>query len=272
MTSKERLKYYFRYFLGAGRKLCLLLADASQIRGSVVVTRKSSSRSYVLAVPKEMLGDNRGGAFGIVLVGLSVSIAALLVFVNMVDFALYSYRRNLISKALDNAVSAAVQEIDVERSSLGLAEGFDEQGNISLDNIVLNEERADNAFYSTFKHNTGLERADMEARTMTAVVAPVKEGLQYKLRSKAGEHEGGPVEPVKLEEVLNQRINILWPSTNPEADKHIIYVNGNPRTNEFKKRPYYLVFIRDYQIDGLFRRRTATFVGFKGAKVERKDK
>ena len=54
-----------------------------------------------------------------------------------------------------------------------------------------------------------------------------------------------------------------------EKDGHTVYVNGNIRTNEFIKRPYYMVFIRNYPINGLFSKKTATFICFKGGKVDR---
>lgn len=219
---------------------------------------------------KGLWEDNRGGAFGVVILGLAISIAALLVLVNAVDFALYSYKRGLISKAIDYGVSAAVQEIDVAASKEGLAEGFDENGNLSMDNIFLHETRADNAFFSTFKENAGLDRSEISTHTLIAIVNPLDAGMSYKIKFNAEKREGIVTEPSALEGILNANVSSFWNTADPEADKHVIYVNGNTKTTQFKKRPYYLVFIKDYEIDGLFRKRTATFVGFKGAKVERK--
>ncbi len=214
-------------------------------------------------------GNMKGGAFSILIIGLAVSFAALLILLNAADFAVYAYKRNIISTALDYGVSAAIQEIDEVRSRAGLSEGFDANGNMSMDNIFIHEQRADQAFYDTFRQNSGISKGTMENHIMIAVANPITSGLNYIVKRKASRIEGNVNGPQKLQEILNNQINSFWNSGALEADRHVIYVNGNLKTNEFEKRPYYMVFIRDYQIDGLFRRRTATFVGFKGAKVQR---
>lgn len=99
---------------------------------------------------------------------------------------------------------------------------------------------------------------------------PQLQALIILLKKENDRHEGFVVSPDRLEEAINNAIDILWNTSNPQSDSHLIYVNGNLSTNEFKRTPYYLVFIKDYQIDGLFRKRTATFVGFAGAKLERR--
>lgn len=215
--------------------------------------------------------ENKGGAFSIVIIGIAITVTALLMLVNSIDFAMYSHKRNIISRAVDYAVSAAVQEIDYERSGYGLARGFDGRGNISLNNTFLHEQRADNAFFSTFESNTGISRDYLKSSMVIAIVNPVDTGVDYIIKTNTGRYTGITEDPAMLEQLLNDRINEYWATEDPEADKHIIFVNGNPSVTGFKKRPYYIVFIRDYRIDGLFRRRTATFVGFKGAKVERKN-
>ena len=217
-----------------------------------------------------LLEDCRGSAFDVVLLGIAISIAAILIFVNSVDFALYSYKRSRISKAIDYGVSAAVQEIDQEKSRDGLAEGFDAHGNISLERVYLHEERADNAFFSTFKNNTGIDRSQIQSRILVALVHPTNLGLDCKIKWGTESKEETVRVPTEVEGLLNTRINEFWNPADPEADRHLIYVNGNFKTNPFGKKPYYLVFLKDYPIEGLFRKRTATFVGFKGAKVDRK--
>jgi hypothetical protein len=48
-----------------------------------------------------------------------------------------------------------------------------------------------------------------------------------------------------------------------------VKVNGNLQANQIKKRPYFIVLIKDLEIDGIFTKRTTTFVSFAGSKVER---
>lgn len=221
---------------------------------------------------RAVLKDCRGGAFGILLLGIVLSMAAILILVNSIDFALYSYKRNLISKAIDYGVSAAVQEIDAVKSEDGLSESFDEQGKILLDHIYIHEGRADNAFFNTFENNTGIGRLQIQSHILLTIANPTDTGLTCKIKWGTLVYEEILRTPAELEGVVNSRINEFWNPVDIEADKHLVYVNGNPKTNSFGKKPYYLVFIKEYPIQGLFRRRTATFVSFKGAKVDRRSK
>ncbi len=207
----------------------------------------------------------------VILTGISVMLVLILVFVNIGDYALYSSKRNLIARGIDHSVCAAIQEVDLDLSRIGLSEGFDpETGKILVNDIRLNEETAENAFFSTLAANTSVNRTDINANILIAYVWPSTAGINYLIKKENDRHEGFVVSPDRLEETINNAIDIMWDRSNPQSDSHLIYVNGNPSTNEFKRTPYFLVFIKDYQIDGLFSKRTATFVGFAGAKLERR--
>lgn len=208
---------------------------------------------------------------GIILLGITVMLLILLVFVNIADYALYSTKRNMISKGIDYGVCAAIQEVGGLESEIGLAAGFDEAtGKAMTDNIVLNETNADNAFYTTLQSNTGIPRERIKGNTLTVIVNPTDSALDYIIKKDTQRFEGSVSSPSGLEAVINNAINQCWDNTDPLNDRQVIYVNRNLKTNQFKKSPYYIVFIKNYEIDGLFKKRTATFVDFAGAKIERK--
>lgn len=235
---------------------------------STTVPKPSAGWSMSL---KSFFGGQKGSGLTVVFLGLSGILLVALVFISIADYALYSAKRNMISRAIDYAVCAAIQEIDSIESADGLASGFDEiTGKLLVNGIVLNETHSDNAFFSTLQANTGIMRGAISGNTLIVTVSPNMAGLEYILRKGQQRLEGSVASPVQLETVINNAIEQFWMGTDPEQDSHIIYVNGNLNTNQFMKVPYYMVFIKDYQINGLFRKRTATFVGFAGAKIERR--
>lgn len=225
---------------------------------------------------RAVLKNYKGGAFGTILLTIAIILLVFFIFINAVDYALFTFKRNIIGRGIDYSVSAAVQEIDEEVSAEGLSEGCDEAtGIVSVDNISLDEEAADNAFYGTLLANTGIQRASIEGHMLVVTTSASSGYLYYNVRAggpgSSGElsETGSLSNPGELEGKINNAIDGFWGSIGP--DSHIIYVNGNPDTNEFKFRPYYIVIIKNYQIDSLFRKREATFVAFKGAKIERAD-
>lgn len=205
-----------------------------------------------------------------ILTGIAVILALIIVFASIADYALYSTRRNLIARGIDYAVCASIQEIDVSQSTEGLSEGYDPKtGKVLSDNILLDESTADNAFFETLEANTGILRSDIAMDTLITYISPSDTGINYIIKKDSQRVEGFATSPDKLETAINNTINVFWDTSIPESDRHTIYVHGNPSTNEFKKVPYFLVFIKNHQINGLFTKRTATFIGFAGAKLER---
>lgn len=220
---------------------------------------------------KFFIGSQKGSGLAVVFLGLSAILLILLVFLSIADYALYSTKRNIISDGIDYAVCAAIQEIDRTESEDGLASGFNETtGKMLVEGIVLNEASSDNAFFSTLQINTGISRKTISSNTMIVTVSPNAAGMDYIIRKGQQRLEGSVTSPDQLEPAINNAVKQFWGGTDPEQDNHIIYVNGNLKTNQFKKVPYYMVFVKDYQIDGLFKKRTATFVGLAGAKIERR--
>lgn len=218
-----------------------------------------------------ILAGNAGGGLAITLLSLMVMLLILIVVVNVTDYALYSFKRNMIGKAVDYSVCAAVQEIDWARSEEGLSQGYDAAtGSISYDGIYIDETAADNAFFSTLQSNTGIRRDYIESKALIVIMNPISTGIEYIIKKDGARAEGTISDPGEIEGIINAIYSESGDTSGFETDGQEIYVNGNPDTNEFKKRPYYMAFIKNYEIDGLFRRRTATYVGFAGAKMERK--
>lgn len=226
----------------------------------------------VLNTSRKLCFDSqKGSGLAVVFLGLSAILLILLVFSSIADYALYSIKRNIISRGIDYAVCAAIQEIDRTESEDGLASGFDETtGKMLVDGIILNEASSDNAFFTTLQINTGINRETISSNTMIVTVSPNTAGMDYIIRKGQQRLEGSVTSPDQLEPIINNGVGQFWGGTDSEENSHIIYVNGNPETNQFKKVPYYMVFIKDYQIDGLFKKRTATFVGLASAKIERR--
>lgn len=215
--------------------------------------------------------SNKGSGLSTILLSLSGIVIVVLILFNISDYSLYSYRKASISKALDYSVAAAIQETDINSSRVGLANGFDDTtGNINTDNIFINESVADNAFYSTFQNNCGISMATIIPYVMTVIVNPTSIGLNYIIKAPIKRSTGSVLNPSDLEGIINSNINNFYGTSGP--DNNLIYVNGNLKTCQFNKRPYYMVFIKNFEIDGLFKKRNTTFISFKGANIERKKK
>lgn len=214
-----------------------------------------------------MIKNNKGGGFGAIFMGLASILVCFTVFMNMVDYSLYTYKRNAVSRAMDYAVTAAVQQIDRDTSSEGIAEGFTEDtGEKLLDDIEINLDMAVNTFYSVFYKNLTIDNVDINNNLMLCATS-VKDGrLKYSV--KAGEiliKEGFLETPMLVENMMNDAVNQYWPSVGNDR----IYVNGNSKTNEIEKGTYLFAFIRDLKIKGLYSKRQISLSSFAGAKIER---
>lgn len=217
------------------------------------------------------LAKQKGSGLAVIYVGLTVTLLILLVFLSVADYALYSAKRNAICRGIDYAVCAAVQEIDMVESEDGLASGFDEMtGKALVNDIKINELKSDSAFFSTLKTNIGESWDMVRGQTLIITSSPNISGLDYFIRKGQQHFDGTVSSSEQLQTAINNAINQCWNNYEPLRDSQVIYVNGNPQTNPFKNVPYYMVFIKDFQINGLLKKRTATFVGFAGAKIDRR--
>lgn len=217
------------------------------------------------AESKRIIKDRSGGAFSVLIMGLAGIMLLTIVFLSIIDVSLYSYKKRIIAAGIDYGVSAAIQEINMERSREGLSKAFSEDGKTSLRGVYLDEAKADKAFASTVSENLDVSTAEIENKMVRIIATPLSGSIYYSIMDKNGQTTGNLPAMDDIQNLLNTRMGSLG----SEVDKHTVYVNGNPSTNAFEERPYYMVFIRDYEIDGLFSNRKATFICFKGAKIFR---
>jgi len=214
---------------------------------------------------KRIISDIDGGAMSVIIMGIAGFFVAILIFLSIADISIYSYKKRLIGVALDYAVSAAVQEIDTEKSRDGIARAFSNDGKVSMTGVYFNEAKADKAFESTITDNINIDLKSMNNKLIRVMVSPETDGIYYSMRD-INKTEAGHSENIdQIESILNNRMNSLGNT----VDNHKVFVNGNAASNSFEKRPYYMVFIRDYEIDGLISHRKATFICFKAAKIYR---
>lgn len=214
------------------------------------------------------MGSENGGALGVVFFSMAIIFIISLLVLNIADYSLYSYKKKCIASAIDFSVSAAVQENNVELSRKGYAAGIDEAtGKPSTDNITIEKDIAERAFFSTLEANVGIKRADVIADTMIIIINPTSTSMNYIINNDTKDISGSVTEPSSLESIINTNSIQFWNSSLPDSE--LVYVNGNPKTNEFNKKPYYMVFIKNFEIDGLFKKRVATFISFKGSNIER---
>ncbi len=213
--------------------------------------------------------SNRGGGLGVLFIGLAVTLLVLMVFVCIADYAVYTYKRNNISKAMDYAVTAAVQEINKDKSLEGLAEGFDENtGTRFTDGIEIDVDKAEITFLSVFDSNCSLELTDIRENLLICATSVGGEKVNYKIKTPTGEVLDGMVdEPYLIEDKINQAAVNRWPDSHEDISR--ISINGNPKTNMVERGTYLFAYIKGIKINGIFTERKLALSCFGGAKLER---
>lgn len=206
---------------------------------------------------------------GVLFIGLTVTFLVLFVFINIADYAVYTYKKNTISKALDYAVTAAVQEIDGSKSLQGLAEGFDEStGKRLSDGVEIDIDRAEKTFLSVFNSNCNQEETDICDNLLICVTSAKGEGVNYKIKTPSGDTVDGTVnEPYLIEDRINNATECYWPDSADDSGK--ISINGNPKTNMIERGTYVFAYIKSIRITGIFTERKLTLSCFGGAKLDR---
>ena len=206
-----------------------------------------------------------GGGLGIVFISLGAILLAFTILINIADYSILTYKRNAISKAMDYAVNAAVQELNINQSVKGLADGFAEDtGNRSLDGVKIDIDRAQETFLMVFYENYNFS---IDAKLLLCATHTIEQNLKYIIKAGNGQiNQGGLESPELLESRIIQAINQYW--TNSE-DTSQVYINGNEKTNIIEKGIYLFAFIKDIRIKGLYSQRTTNLSSFAGARVER---
>ncbi|EPR14340.1 hypothetical protein L323_00630 [Ruminiclostridium papyrosolvens C7] len=206
---------------------------------------------------------------GVLFIGMAVTFLVLFVFVSVADYAVYTYKRNSISKAMDYAVTAAVQDINKYKSLEGLSEGFNENtGTKITDGIEIDIDRAETTFLSVFESNSNHEQTDIKGNLLICATSVSGENVNYKIKTSSGEVSDGTVEdPYLIEDRINDTAKSCWPDS--YEDNSRISINGNPKTNMVEKGTYLFAYIKGIRITGIFTQRKLALSCFGGAKLER---
>lgn len=209
-----------------------------------------------------------GGGLGIVFIGLGAILLAFTILINIADYSILTYKRNAISKAMDYAVNAAVQELNINQSIFGLAEGFAEgTGSRSLDGVKLDIDRAQETFLMVFYQNYNSSNFSIDDKLLLCATHTIEQNLKYIMKAGNGQiYEGNLENPEFLESRINQAINQYLINS---EDTSQVYLNGNEKTNIIEKGVYLFAFIKDIRIKGLYSQRTTSLSSFAGARVER---
>ncbi|PYG89141.1 hypothetical protein LY28_00964 [Ruminiclostridium sufflavum DSM 19573] len=217
-----------------------------------------------------VLDSKTGGGFGVIFIGLGATFLAFIILINIADYSLFTYKRNLVSKAMDYAVNAAVQEVDLNESSAGLAEGFYENtGNKRMDGIKINMAKARKIFLSTFYQNCNLTEYKIDSDLLLCTTYAFNKKLNYTITAGDEQIGLGSIEsPELLENKINQAISSYWIASEENSR---VYINGNPKTNMIEKGTYLFAFIKDINIKGIYSKRSICLSSFAGAKADRAD-
>lgn len=210
--------------------------------------------------------NEEGGGLGTLFIGLSVILLILMIFINIADYSLYTYKRNEVSKAMDYAVTAASQQIKAEHLE-EMSKGFsDTSGKKLLEGVEINMSTASAAFNEIFYRNVSLSSININNNLLLCSTTLTNGSLKYTIHANGSTFEQGEIkEPSELENIINTALSCLW----PDSDKTGIYINGNPRTNMVERGIYLFAVISDIEIKGLISKRKISLSSFAGAKLER---
>lgn len=213
-----------------------------------------------------------GGGIGIIFIGMMGVIIIFIVFFNIADYSMFAYKKDVISKSVDYAVCAAIQELNVSESILGLSQGYDEDGIISTKQVKIDTHRAMKVFIDTLKSNSGLSDESIMDSVIACTTYAHASGMNYELCvfNDTGQSKitTGYVDlPAQLEGVINVAAQDL--RIGNAINGSLVYVNGNPNTNLFENGSYFLAYVKGVRIRGLKSDRYIDFAGFAGSKVYR---
>lgn len=216
---------------------------------------------------KHSLLSEKGGGLGVVFIGLAIIVVVLLIFINIADYSIYTYKRNALTKAMDYAVTAAAQEIDIESSLTGISNGFSENsGESLLDGVEININQARDVFQNMFYKNISISDFNINDRLLICTTVAKNSRLKYKILTGENPLIQGTVDvPSEMEECINDSVEEIW----TEENSANIFVIGNPATNQIEKGTYLLAVVNNMEINGLISKRKVSLSCFAGAKVER---
>jgi Flp pilus assembly protein TadG len=215
----------------------------------------------------KFIKNEAGSGMGTLFTGLAVILMISAIFLNLADYSIYTYKRNEISKALDYAVTAASQQIDTSRSIDGISNGFsDATGTKLLDNVQINIDEAAKTFLTVFYNN--FKVSDFNINNNLLLCTTVSDNGKLKFTIKVENRplvQGELNDSLQLEGKINKVLLECW----PDSGAGEIYVDGNPKTNNFEKGTYILAVLKDLEVKGLFSDRKISLTSFAGAKLIR---
>ncbi len=208
-----------------------------------------------------------GGGLGVLFTGLSIILAALIVFVNVADYSIYTCKRNTLVKAMDYAVTSAVQEINVSTGIEGISDGFSEtSGKTQLNKVEIDIDKAGIVFGKVFSANSGLAGLDIHDKLLLCTTSVENNRLKYCISVNDKPMVRGWVsEPSELENQINDALKAYWTEENTAE----LYINANPATNQLEKGTYLFAVANNIEISGLISKRKVSLSSFAGAKIER---
>lgn len=212
--------------------------------------------------------NERGGGLGTIFIGMAIILLAFLIFINIADYSLFTYKRNAISKAMDYAVTSAVQQINNSQSVAGVANGFSEDtGEQLLEGVEIDIDVATKTFLSIFYKNYNSNGINIDNNLLLCATSSLNHKLSYTMKTGTEMISEGSLEnPVLIEKEINQAIDEHWPSSLGNSQ---IYINGNPKTNIIENGTYLFAYINELKITGLYYQRNVNLSSFAGAKLHR---
>lgn len=212
--------------------------------------------------------NERGSGLGTIFIGVSCLLLVLLVLINIADYSVYTFKRNNISKAMDYAVTAAVQQLSHVDNEDSLADGFSEMtGAKSTENIKIDMDSSQTAFISVLKENVNLVGLNLDDNLLICSTYTNGDNLNYCIKTNRGILYQGMVDsPTLIEDKINEAIELYWPDS---EDNSKVHINQNPKTNMLQKGTYLFAFIKEIKVSGIHTQRSISLSSLAGAKVER---
>ena len=213
-----------------------------------------------------------GGGLGVLFIGMLAIILIFTVFLNIADYSIFAYNKDAISKSVDYAVCAAVQELDISQSLDGLSQGYSDEGATSIKGIRIDTAKAMAVFLDTLKSNSRFLNINFKSSIIGCTTYANESGMNYEICTYNDMGisiiaKGKVDRPSQLEEIINNTAQNL--RSEAEAQSGMVYVNGNPNTNFFENGSYFLVYVKGVRVTGLNSERSLDFTGFAGSRVYR---
>ncbi|OPX45636.1 hypothetical protein CLHUN_05730 [Ruminiclostridium hungatei] len=211
--------------------------------------------------------DEKGGGLGTIFIGLSFLIIIIFSMLNVVDYSVYTNKRNQISKAMDYAVTAASQQIQPANENIGISNGFSEDsGHITTEQLEIDMDMANRVFVEIFLENVSVPGEDIQGKLLLCTTVAAGDKIRYTMKVKGGQYVYGQVEtPADIQYAINAALLNYW----TEENKDEVYINGNSKTNMIEKGTYLFAILKNIEISGIFASRAISLSGFAGAKVDR---